>query len=59
MILLAISNQKHFKLIAIKLTNLSDIEKYVDNKLAFSIVDDLAKRLKRRSGEKMFIHMKR
>lgn len=47
-----IKSGKHFKLIAIKLTNLSDIEKYVDNKLAFSIVDDLAKRLKRRSGEK-------
>lgn len=47
-----IESGKHFKLISIKLTNLHDIEKYVDNKLAFDIVDDLAKKLMHYCGKK-------
>lgn len=47
-----IKSGKHFKLISIKLTNLYEIEKYVDNKLAFYIVDELAKMLINYCGEK-------
>lgn len=35
----------NFKIVSIKITNLQEIEKYIDNKLAFDIVDDLAKQL--------------
>ena len=38
-------SKEKFKLFSIKLTNLNDIEKYVDNKLVFAIVDNLAKKL--------------
>ncbi len=37
--------KENFKLISIKLTNLQEIEKYVDNKLVFDIVDNLANKL--------------
>ena len=47
-----IKSGKNLKLITIKLTNLQEIEKYVDNKLAFDIVDDLAKKLMHFCGEK-------
>lgn len=47
-----IKSKKHFKLLSIKLTNLHDIEKYIDNKLAYDIVDDLAKKLMHYCGEK-------
>ncbi|NLY19012.1 MAG: EAL domain-containing protein [Clostridiaceae bacterium] len=48
----SIKSGKHFKLITIKLTNLQEIEKYVDNKLAYDIVDDLAQILMYYCGEK-------
>ena len=47
-----IKSGKQFKIISIKITNLNEIEKYVDNKLAFDIVDDLAKKLMHYCGEK-------
>jgi EAL domain-containing protein (putative c-di-GMP-specific phosphodiesterase class I)/GGDEF domain-containing protein len=47
----SIKSKKHFKLISIKLTNLYEIEKYVDNKLAFDIVDNLARKLMHCCGE--------
>lgn len=37
--------KENFKLISIKLTNLQEIEKYVDNKLVFDIVNNLASKL--------------
>jgi len=40
-----IRSTEHFQLIAIKLTNLHEIEKYVDNELIFDIVYNLAKKL--------------
>ncbi|KAE9634901.1 MAG: c-di-GMP phosphodiesterase [Epulopiscium sp.] len=43
---------EHFKLISIKLTNLHEIEKYVDNKLVFEIVNNLAKKLMQNCGRK-------
>lgn len=45
-----IKSGKNFKLLSIKLTNLSEIEKYIDNKLVFCIVDNLAKKLKHSCG---------
>lgn len=42
----------NFKLISVKVTNLQEIEKYVDNRLAFDIVIDLAKKLTHFCGEK-------
>lgn len=45
-----IKAKEHFKLIAIKLTNLNDIEKYIDNKLIFDIVDNLAKKFSHSCG---------
>jgi len=46
-----IRSNKHFKLISIKLTNLNEIEKYVDPKLAFDVVDELAIKLKHYCGK--------
>lgn len=40
-----ITSAEKFKLLSIKLTNLQEIEKYVDNKLVFDIVDNLANKL--------------
>lgn len=36
---------EYFRLVSIKLTNLYEIEKYIDNKLVFDIVENLAKKL--------------
>lgn len=47
-----IESGEHFKLISIKITNLNDIEKYVDNKLAYDIVDDLASKFTACCGER-------
>jgi EAL domain-containing protein (putative c-di-GMP-specific phosphodiesterase class I)/GGDEF domain-containing protein len=47
-----IRSRDHFKLISVKLTNLSDIEKYVDNALIFDIVNNLVKRLTHCCGRK-------
>lgn len=47
-----INSRENFKLFSIKLTNLSEIEKYVDNKLVFDIVNNLAKRLMHCCGRK-------
>lgn len=41
-----------FKLISIKLTNLSEIEKFVDNKLVFDIVNNMIKELMHSCGRK-------
>jgi len=41
----------YFRLIAIKLTNLSEIEKYIDNKLVFDVVDNLADKLRHDCGK--------
>lgn len=40
-----IISKEYFKLLSIKLTNLNEIEKYVDNKIVFDIVDNIVKRL--------------
>ena len=40
-----IKSKEYFKLLSIKLTNLNEIEKYVDNKIVFDIVDNIVKRL--------------
>ena len=40
-----IKSKEYFKLLSIKLTNLNEIEKYVDNKIIFDIVDNIVKRL--------------
>ncbi len=47
-----IKSGKNLKLITIKITNLSEIEKCVDNKLSFGIVDDLVEKLMHCYGEK-------
>lgn len=47
-----IKSSEHFKLIVIKLTNLYEIEKYVDNKLVFDIVENLVKELIHNCGQK-------
>lgn len=43
---------KYLKIISIKLTNLNEIEKYVDSKLAYDIVDELAEKLMHACGKK-------
>ncbi|CRZ34050.1 EAL domain-containing protein (putative c-di-GMP-specific phosphodiesterase class I) [Herbinix hemicellulosilytica] len=43
---------EHFRLVSIKLTNLYEIEKYIDNKLTFDIVENLAKKLEHSCGRK-------
>jgi len=43
---------RHFKLLSIKLTNLYEIEKYVDNRLVFDIVENLPDKLTHFCGEK-------
>lgn len=43
---------EHFKLVSIKLTNLYDIEKYIDNKLIFDIVENLANQLAHFCGKR-------
>jgi len=47
-----IKEGKHFKIISLKLTNLNEIEKYVSLKLAYDIVDSLAKELMHNCGKK-------
>ena len=47
-----IKEGKHFKIISLKLTNLNEIEKYVSLKLAYDIVDSLAKELMHICGKK-------
>lgn len=47
-----IKSDKRFKLISVKITNLNEVEKYVDHKLAFDIVDELANKFKHNCGEK-------
>lgn len=47
-----IKDNEFFKLISIKITNLNEIEKYVDNKLVFDIVDNLANKLRHCCGRK-------
>jgi len=41
-----IKSNRHFKLVSIKITNLSEIEKYIDYDLAYNIVRDLTDKLK-------------
>lgn len=45
-------SEKNFKLISIKLTNLYDIEKYIDNKLVYEIVNSLAEKVMHTCGHK-------
>ena len=47
-----IKSIENFKLISIKLTNLSEIEKFVDNKIVFDIVDNMVKELTHSCGRK-------
>lgn len=46
-----IRSMEYFRLIAIKMTNLYEIEKYIDNKLVYDIVDNLAKKLSHNRGQ--------
>jgi len=43
---------EHFRLVSIKITNLYEIEKYIDNKLVYDIVENLAKKLAHFCGRK-------
>jgi len=47
-----IKEGEYFKLVSIKLTNLYDIEKYVDNRLVYDIVENLAGKLTHFCGTK-------
>lgn len=44
-------SMEYFRLIAIKMTNLYEIEKYIDNKLVYDIVNNLAKKLSHNCGQ--------
>jgi len=48
----SIKSGRHFTLLSIKITNLNEIEKYVDTNLSFRIVDELAQKLMCCCGEK-------
>ena len=53
-----IESGSNFKLLSIKLTNLQEIEKYVDNSLVFTIVENLAEKLGHCCGNDIYSHEK-